>query len=171
MNPREEIKDIAPKLSLWKYGEGYKIPDGYFEGLSDRICERVEEDEKLDKYFSALPDEVMQKIKQEQKGKVMSIRPFLKYAVAAAFFMIMGTLVWNNVDSEFASDQTVSLEDSEELNYIIEAISLEDIFDTEFIDDETFEEILVNEDDEFIFNNSTEELLYEVDDELLEEFL
>ena len=33
MNPREEIKDLAPKLFEWKHSEGYKVPVDYFDNL------------------------------------------------------------------------------------------------------------------------------------------
>lgn len=170
MNPREEIKDIAPKLSLWKYKEGYTVPEGYFENLSDRMLDRVLEEEKLEPYFTSLPNEVMRKIKEEDKGKIISIRPFLKYVAAAVIMLSIGTLVWNNLnDSE--PDLLASIEDSEELDYIIESVSIEDIFDTDIFDDDILDEVLANEEYDIPLNDSAEDFLFDADDELLEEFL
>ena len=170
MNPREEIKDIAPKLSLWKYKEGYTVPKGYFENLSDKMYERVLEEEKLEPYFTSLPNEVMRKIQEEDKGKVISIRPFFKYAIAAAFMFLIGTLVWTNLDGG-EPDLLTSIESSDDLDYIIESVSIEDIFDSEFFDNEILDEVLANEEYETQLNDSAEDFLFDADDELLEEFL
>ena len=49
-------------------------------------------------------------------------------------------------------------------------LSVEDIFDLEFIDDETLDEIFASEEGQYFIDESSEDLLFDVDDELLEEF-
>ena len=171
MNPREEIKDIAPNLSQWKLSEGYSVPTDYFGSLNESIIERVDESEKLESYFTSLPDQVMQKIKQEEKSKVVSLGSYFKYGVAAALLLAVGSMIYSNLLEEAVLPSYSMIETSEDFNYIIDEISLEDIFDSEFIDDESLEELLVSGEDEFSADDLAEEFIFDADDETLEEFL
>lgn len=171
MDPKEEIKDIAPKLSLWKYKEGFQVPEGYFENLSNSVQVKIEERQNLDPYFDSLPDQVMNRIEQENSKKIISIQTYLKYAVAALFFVSIGTLLWNNIQEDITTPSLAIIEDTEEIDYIIESISIEDIFNTEFIDDADLDEIFANEDDDLFLIESVEEVLHDAEDALLEEFL
>ena len=171
MNPREEIKDIAPTLSEWKHSEGYTVPSNYFERLSYNVLEYVEETKKLEPYFQSLPNQVMSKVKQEEKGKVMPIRSYYKYGLAAAILIVAGTILWSTVIEETIAPTYSMIEYSEDLDYIINEISIEDIFDSEFIDDESLDEILVSGEEQYSADDSAEDVLFDADDELLEEFL
>ena len=62
------------------------------------------------------------------------------------------------------------IEDNEDYNYVVQELSVEDIFDLEFIDDETLDEIFTSEEGQYFIDESSEDLLFDVDDELLEEF-
>ena len=171
MNPREEIKDIAPKLSQWKHPEGYTLPADYFVDLSDNVLLRAKEIENLEPYFNSLSDQVMNKIKEEEKGKVIPIRSYLKYVVAAAMLITVGTLLWSNQAKESTMPTYAMLETSEELDFIIDEIAMEDIFDSEFIDDESLDEILVYDLELIAVDDFAEEILYNASDDILEEFL
>lgn len=171
MNPREEIKDMAPELSHWKHNEGYTVPSSYFNNLSDNVIKRVEEGEKLEPYFQSLPDQVINKIKREEKVKVVSIRSYFKYGTAAAILIAAGTMLWSSLIEETITPTYSMIEDIEDLDYIIEEISMEDIFDSEFIDNESLDEIFASGEEQYSTDESAEDLLFDADDELLEEFL
>jgi len=171
MNPREEIKDLAPKLSEWKHSEGFKVPVDYFDNLSVSVMKHMQETEKLEPYFQSLPDQVINKIKREEKVKVMSIRSYFKYSIAAVILISVGTMMWSSLLEESTTLNYSMIEGSEDYNYIVEELSMEDIFDSEFIDDESLDEIFASEEGQYSADESSEDLLFDVDDELLEEFL
>lgn len=175
MNPREEIKEIANTLSQWKHDEGYVIPEGYFNNVSNLVMDRVAEEEKLEPYFEALPDRVMDRIKQEEDNsnhsKTINIKPLYKYLVAAAMLMVAGTLIWSNQEVQPVAPVYSMNEYTQDLEYIEEEMSLEEILDSEFIEDELLDEILVSGEEYYSADESAEDILYEVGDELLEEFL
>ena len=94
MNPREEIKDLAPKLFDWRHSEGYKVPVDYFDNLYVSVMRHIQETEKLEPYFQSLPNQVMNKIKREEKVKAVSIKSYFKYSIAAAILISVGTMMW-----------------------------------------------------------------------------
>ena len=171
MNPREEIKNIAPTLSKWKHTEGYVVPADYFEKLSNNVINRVEETEKLESYFESLPNEVMNKVKHKEKRKVLPIRSFYKYGVAAAILITVGTVLWPSLMEETITPTYSMTENNEDLDFIVDEISMEDIFDSDFIDDESLDEIFAIGEDPISSDDSIKDLLFDGDDELLEELL
>ena len=171
MNPREEIKKIAPTLSQWNHNEGYLVPSNYFDKLSNNVINRVEETEKLEPYFESLHDRVMNKVKEEEKRKVIPISSFYKYGIAAAILITAGTMLWTNLKEETIVPTYSMTENVEDLDYIVNEISMEDIFDSEFIDDESLDEIFGSGEDLISSDDSIEDLLFEGGDELLEELL
>ncbi len=171
MNPREEIKVIAPTLSRWKISDRSTVPSDYFDTLADKVLESVEVAEKMEEYFQSLPDQVIHKIKQEETTNVNPILSYYKYVIAASIFIAVGTILWSSLTNETVSPSYSMIEIGEDLDYIIDEISVEDIFDFEFIDDKTFEEVLVSEDGQFSEEDLVDDLLFDVDDEILEEFL
>ncbi|MBT8322251.1 MAG: hypothetical protein KJO94_02125 [Eudoraea sp.] len=74
--------------------EGFKLPEGYFEGLTDRILERVAEDtsdlpEKEgftvpEGYFDSLNERVRAKTFPGEDPKVVRLNPWKKYYFVAA---------------------------------------------------------------------------------------
>lgn len=170
MNPREEIKDIAPKLSQMENEKRRPIPNDYFSELQNNVMNRLEESKKLEIYFEELPDKVLNTVRKEET-KVFNIQPFLKYGVAAILLLCIGTLFWNN--NELEGDATYALyeEENEDLDFIIEELSMEEILDSDFIDEEALEEILVSYDNEDSSERWVEEIFYDADDDLLEDFL
>ena len=170
MNPREEIKDLAPKLFDWKHSEGYKVPVDYFDNLSVSVMKHMQETEKLESYFQSLPNQVMNKIKREEKVKAVSIKSHFKYSIAAAILISAGTMMWSSLLGELTISTYSMVEGSEDYNYVVQELSVEDIFDLEFIDDETLDEIFTSEEGQYFIDESSEDLLFDVDDELLEEF-
>ena len=170
MNPREEIKDLAPKLFDWRHSEGYKVPVDYFDNLYVSVMRHMQETEKLEPYFQSLSNQVMLKIKREEKVKAVSIKSYFKYSIAAAILISAGIMMWSSLLEELTISTYSMIEGSEDYNYIVQELSVEDIFDLEFIDDETLDEIFTSEEGQYFIDESSEDLLFDVDDELLEEF-
>ena len=170
MNPREEIKDLAPKLFDWRHSEGYKVPVDYFDNLYVSVMRHMQETEKLEPYFQSLSNQVMLKIKREEKVKAVSIKSYFKYSIAAAILISAGIMMWSSLLEELTISTYSMIEGSEDYNYIVQELSVEDIFDLEFIDDETLDEIFTSEEGQYFIDESSEDLLFNVDDELLEEF-
>ena len=79
-------------------------------------------------------------------------------------------MMWPSLleDSTILNDSMI--EDNEDYNYVVQELSVEDIFDLEFIDDETLDEIFASEEGQYFIDESSEDLLFDVDDEFLEEF-
>ena len=78
--------------------------------------------------------------------------------------------MWSSLLEEFTISTYSIIEGSEDYNYVVQELSVEDIFDLEFIDDETLDEIFTSEEGQYFIDESSEDLLFDVDDELLEEF-
>lgn len=172
MEHRNEIKDIAPTLSKWNQKEGYTIPKDYFDGLSDNILNRANEEGNLEPYFSSLPDQVMDKLKKEESTKVITIRSWYRYGAVAALLIAVGSIIWSyNSDDTHLETYAVSTE-AEELEYILDNVTIDEFLNSDIIDDATFEELLVSGEENAIVIESIEDLFYTYDDdELLEEFL
>ena len=73
--------------------DGFKIPDGYFEGLTDRIMDRVSEEvhglpksdgfQTPEGYFDTLSDQILERSKKEDT-KVVKLYPYRKILITAA---------------------------------------------------------------------------------------
>ena len=74
--------------------EGFKVPDGYFEGLNQRLLNRLDKDD-LDLpeddgfaipegYFDGLHDKLSSRIGSPQENKVIKLNPWKKYYLVAA---------------------------------------------------------------------------------------
>ncbi len=115
--------------------EGFKVPEGYFEGFYDRLQEKKdthflpEEDgfSVPDGYFDRLADEVMDKVKESPK--VVALHSYRKYyyaisGVAAALVLFFGIRAFLN-----AGDFN--------LNQEMEALASEDI--TNYLSDQSYQ--------------------------------
>jgi hypothetical protein len=100
----------------------------------------------------------------------VSIKSYFKYSIAAAILISAGTMMWSSLLGELTISTYSMVEGSEDYNYVVQELSVEDIFDLEFIDDETLDEIFTSEEGQYFIDESSEDLLFDVDDELLEEF-
>lgn len=95
---KDELREQSPFLSE-KFKEnkgGFKMPEGYFESLSDRILEQVEEAPEtkmahMDSLSSASP------------AKVKKIRPYRMIAAAASVMLLIVAGLWFMNPSETTS--------------------------------------------------------------------
>lgn len=171
MDPKQELKKIAPNLAQLDQTKGYRVPHDYFANLSDKLMDRVYEEERLQPYFANLSDQVLDKINKEKATNIVSIRSFFRYAIAAVFLLTMGSLLWMNTANDFDQPIYASIEETDDLDFILDNVSLEEILSSEQIEDDVFEEIFASEDIYIYSEESLGNLFYETnDDDLLEEF-
>ena len=105
--------------------EGFKLPEGYFEGLTDRILEGIEEDtSKLpDKegfavpegYFDSLDERVRKAISPDEDSKVVRLNPWKKYyfvaaSIAALVIIVIGFQLSQTQEFTFSDLANAELE-------------------------------------------------------------
>ncbi len=105
--------------------EGFKLPEGYFEGLTDRILEGIEEDtSKLpDKegfavpegYFDSLDERVRKAISPDEDSKVVRLNPWKKYyfvaaSIAALIIIVIGFQLSQTQEFTFSDLANAELE-------------------------------------------------------------
>lgn len=108
--------------------DGFKIPEGYFEGLTDRIMDRVSaEVHDLPKsdgfkapegYFDTLSDEILERSKKDET-KVVKLYPYRKFLITAASIAAVVVIF---IGLQWQGEQGLSFED-------IANMELEEYFD------------------------------------------
>ncbi|NNJ87942.1 MAG: hypothetical protein HKP53_00945 [Eudoraea sp.] len=101
----------------------FKTPSGYFQGLTERIQERMQEEDAQkfpgkegfavpDTYFDNLDKEILASTTQKETP-VIQLRPYKKYfyaaAAIAAIFVLVIALPWNR-------SQTITFDDLAEVD-------------------------------------------------------
>ena len=116
---KDELREQSPFLSEKFKGNkgGFKMPEGYFETLSDKILEKVEEESgakiaHIDSLSSASP------------AKVKKIRPYRMVAAAASVMLLIVAGLWfmnpSKTTSQYAELEQLNEEDV--LQYLDENI-------------------------------------------------
>ena len=95
--------------------DGFKTPDGYFEGLTRKIMDRMEkQDSELprtegfqvpDGYFDKLSDEILSK---QKEPKVIRLYPYKKWLYTAASIAAVVLIV---IGLQWQGDQNLSFND------------------------------------------------------------
>lgn len=137
---------------------GFKTPEGYFDGLTDRIMDRIGKESDArpeaegfkvpDGYFDSLSDKILEKVAQPEP-KVVKLYPYRKYLITAASIaavvVIFIGLQWQgnqglsfediaNMELEEYLDQNASGISTYELAELmpIEEVELDDILESEW---------------------------------------
>ena len=140
---------------------GFKVPEGYFDNLKDRIMDKMEDAQAQlpenegfqvpDGYFDKLSDEILSK-SEEKETKVIQLKSYRKvfYAVAsvAAAVLIFFGLQWQgNQELGFGDIASIELEEYFDSNVsgvstyeLAEVISIEELELGDFMDEELEEE-------------------------------
>ncbi len=127
----ETEESLSPLLESLRYKNVFEVPQGYFEGLTGRITDKLYAGDKMvqlpavlqglqDKnvfevpqgYFDGLATEIMSKLKPEP-AKLIRMRSSLrviKYAVAAAFVGVMALGVYQFIQPGLAELTAVQKE-------------------------------------------------------------
>ncbi len=144
--------------------DGFKVPEGYLEGLTDRILDRLKDEspdlpqkdgfEVPEGYFESLNKKVLGQVKGDDT-KVIRLQPYRKWfftaaSVAAVVLIFFGLqwqapqdVSWNDIASleleEYVEDQAEAMSSYE----IAEVLTIEDLEVDDFIDESWEEENIV----------------------------
>jgi len=103
---------------------GFKIPEGYFEGLKDKLLDKLSEADSLlpnedgfvapDGYFDTLKEKISEKINTEEV-KVIQLNPYRKYYFAAAAVAAVALIIFglNRNTSETLTFESLAESDIE----------------------------------------------------------
>lgn len=152
---------------------GFKTPDGYFDGLNDKIMAKLSEESSVlpkddglvvpDNYFETFNEKVLSKVNQKET-KVVQLIPYRKYYFAAASIAAVALVIfglnWNSsseptFESLAESDIESYFEDTElglssyEIAEVIPVDDLEisDILENQLNEDNVIEYLNDNIDD------------------------
>ncbi len=106
--------DIDPKITT-----GFKVPEGYFDTLEDRVMQNITWEEKNSKintgfsipkdYFNTLENNIMSKLEVNKETPVIALwqrKSVWISSIAALFLISLGTLFfWNNSQEELTISQ------------------------------------------------------------------
>jgi len=146
--------------------EGFKVPDGYFEGLNKRLMDRLDE-ENLglpendgfavpEGYFDSLQDKLSSHIGASQENKVIRLNPWKKYylvaaSIAALIVIIIGFRLGQPEEFTFGDLAYAELETYLEENdlgltsyEIAEVLPIEEIEVNDILDNELNEENIID---------------------------
>ena len=115
-NIKDELKEQAPFLSqkLRETEGGFKVPDGYFESLSDKILQQVKEEANVATVVQ-LPSSTASVIPVKKKS------PFRMVAVAASILLMIVASLWFIPQSSGSNNPLAELEnysEAEVLQYL-----------------------------------------------------
>ncbi|WP_321299726.1 hypothetical protein [Marinifilum fragile] len=87
-------------LSDMKKDQPFKVPENYFENLSDRISERIEQEEN-----------------PKEKNWVQILKPYMWMAASVLAFVFVAKLILTTaVPTDFQNQQVSQIEDSSNVN-------------------------------------------------------
>lgn len=146
--------------------EGFKVPDGYFEGLNQRLLNRLDQDNGdlpgddgfavPEGYFDSLQDKLSSKIESSEDTKVIRLNPWKKYylvaaSIAALVVIVIGLRLGQTEEFTFSDLANAELETYLEENdlgltsyEIAEVLPIEEIEVNDILDNELNEENIID---------------------------
>ena len=99
-------------MNDWKKNKGFKTPEGYFEGLTDKIMDKLSEEERSipenegfgvpENYFESLNERIKDRL-EPKETKVVQLHSYRKYWVAAAsiaaVFLLAVLIPWKGTEA------------------------------------------------------------------------
>lgn len=140
-------------MNDWKKHKGFKTPEGYFEGLTGKILDKLSEEERSipenegfgvpEKYFESLNERITDRL-EPRETKVVQLHTYRRYWVAAAsiaaIFLLAVLIPWKS--GEVASFDALANADIEA--YLDEGnVDFSSYELAEFIPEESFEEGII----------------------------
>ncbi|MBU2950074.1 hypothetical protein KO493_05115 [Tamlana agarivorans] len=153
------------------HSTGFKIPDGYFDALEDRIFNKLKNDSPLNAveetgfkapkdYFDSINESIIEHIKNEEKTtKIIPLfnKKTILFAssIAAAVLLLFNLSVFeskptfNSLDAQTVENYIISEDMStSELAFLFTDVELDEtIFSETIFDDENIEDYLLNNTD------------------------
>lgn len=177
----KEIADIAPTLAGLEKQNPFRVPEGYFESLENRVLDSLDKKPILtastpDGYFDKLSDSVMDRIKSEEKTKVVPLFSRKWISIAASIVIILGVgylaiFQKSGTESESVEFALADIDPEEALDYLAENdnLYLSDLIDLDLYNEEDFD--LENSDFSEMDDEELDQFLEELDPEDLEDLL
>lgn len=173
-NILQEIESIAPLLTSIGNENAYKVPEGYFEGLSKYVL--IENDISNEKsvpsgYFENLADQVISQAKIEHKTKVYSIN--YKKWVSVAAILLVGLFSYMSISMDSDADEA-SLFANIDVEYPLELLDEENIYLTdlyELVEEEFLEEMELLEPEGIVEDEYLEDVIYDLEADELDDLL
>ena len=152
---------------------GFKTPEDYFEGLTDRLLEKLSEEDSIlpkedgfavpEGYFDTLNEKLADKIQQEDT-KVVQLNPYRKYyfaaaSIAAVALVIFGLNMRQSEEATFEDLASSDIEDYFESNELelssyeiaevlpVDELEINDILENQLNEDNVIEYLNDNIDD------------------------
>ncbi len=144
---------------------GFKVPVGYFDSFTQRLQEKLAEKEAdmpkddgftlPDGYFESLHEQLLQRMNPE-KGRVIQLRPYKKYFLAAAaiaaivvlFVMLPGEDLPQPSFADLAGTDIANYMENSELDFTYEEIAqlfpVEDLEMSDMMQSQLNEENIIN---------------------------
>ncbi len=159
--------------------EGFRVPDGYFEGLNKRLANRLDQDDvDLPKdsgfavpedYFDSLESNLSSRMETGDKSRVIQLNPWKKYyfvaaSIAALVIIVIGLRLGRTDDFTFSDLANTELEsyfydnDLELTSYEmaevlgVEEIQVNDILDNALNEENTMDYLDENVEDLYELN-------------------
>ena len=122
MNEKDYLKDLAPHLFREDLEKEREVPEGYFDGLEDRVLAKVRSEER-----------------EPEKGKIRRLINYRSVAIAAGLALILALVPYlmqkedaaeiaKEVDFEKVEEETAAL-------YLAEEYDMDEIFYSELAED------------------------------------
>lgn len=146
--------------------EGFRVPDGYFEGLNKRLMDRIDEDvvdlpkddgfAVPENYFDSLQDKLNSRIEADEEPRVIQLKPWKKFyfvaaSVAAIAIIVIGLRLGSADEFTFSDLANTELEsyfydnDVELTSYeMAEVLPVEEIEVNDILDNELNEENIID---------------------------
>lgn len=175
---KNELINIAPTLTSLDKNNPFKVPNGYFTSLGERTIDGLVKNTKSTQslpigYFEGLSDKVLEKVTQEKESKLIPLYKRNWFAIAASFLVLIGAtyMIKSNLNTvEPSTEFALEIEPEEALDYLIEN---GDLYLTDLISLEIENLVLDEEIDNFEIFEDTElnNFLNELDQADLEDLL
>ena len=168
----------------WKKNKGFKTPEGYFDGLNEKVLQRLSEEERSvpgnegfslpEDYFKSFNDRIKDRI-EPQETKVVRLHPYRRYWVAAAsiaaIFLLAVLIPWKGAEApSFGTLANADIEaylDAGDLDLstyeLAEYLAEESLMESDLLEERVEEENILEYLDDTI--EDIDELNFEYDEE------
>jgi hypothetical protein len=174
----KEIADIAPLLASMDKQNPFKVPEGYFSSMENRLLDSIESKSVFQNtvpagYFDHLAENVIEKIHADSHTRVIPMYKKRWLSIAASLIIILGAGYLLNAPSntpDNTGELVLDIQPEDALEYLIEN---DNLYLTDLLNLNLLEEDMLSETSNVtnFENTDIDILLNELDPEDLEELL